>query len=85
MRVDKEPHELLSGEYSKWKEDGNWYGMPPGTDHLANLSKHEIIEHDDGTITVQPSILVGGYDENLGCWSEWHGYLTKGKWLELCG
>lgn len=42
---------------------------------FGNLGKHEVIEHDDGTITVSPSILVRG-DE------EWHGFLENGVWRE---
>jgi hypothetical protein len=70
--TNKAPHELLPGEYAKW--NGAWYGVPPGTDLVANLSAHKIEEHADGTISVTPSILVG--DNNIS----WHGYLTKGEW-----
>lgn len=75
MRViDKAPHELLPGEYGKWRDDGNWYGIPPNTDLCANLKAHKIDEHDDGTITVSPSILVGDGR------ASWHGYLVHGIW-----
>jgi hypothetical protein len=78
MRVDgKEPHELQAGEYGKWAQDGVWYGVPPGTDLVANLSSHKVEEHDDGTITVSPSILVGDGRKS------WHGYLIHGVW-KLC-
>lgn len=77
-RVDgKAPHELEAGEYGKWEADGAWYGVPPGTDLTANLSAHKIEEHEDGTITVSPSILVSTKDES------WHGYLRRGQW-EVC-
>ena len=55
-----EPHLLKSGQYGRWTYDGNWYAVPPGTDLLAGLAKHEVIEHEDGTITVSPSIEVRG-------------------------
>ncbi len=71
----KEPHELLPGEYGKWERDGNWYGVPPGTDLVANLAAHKIEEHEDGTLTVSPSILING-----GRKETWHGYLVRGEW-----
>lgn len=67
---------LNPGEYGQWK-DGNWYGTTPNG-HCANLSRHTVTEHGDGTISVTPSILVS--DEQVG--QLWHGYLTKGIWNE---
>jgi len=53
-----------------------WYGCTPNG-HACNLSAHEVIEHDDGTITVSPSILITGGPN----WEElWHGWLEHGKW-----
>lgn len=71
---NKAPHELQAGEYGKWSEDGAFYAVPPGTDLTANLGRHQIEEHSDGTITVTPSILVSSGQ------SSWHGYLTNGEW-----
>lgn len=73
---DKEPHQLEPGEYGRWDQDnGNWYAHCPGSDDLtANLTSHTITEHEDGTITVSPSILCG--DGKV----EWHGYLERGVW-----
>lgn len=65
---------LRPGDYTFWK--GAWYAMPPNTDLHANLAKHEVTLHDDGTITVSPSILVSDHK------STWHGYLEKGVWRE---
>lgn len=65
------------GEYGKLS-DGNWYGCPPETDLHCNLSGHEVVEHEDGTITVSPSILITG---RLGL--QWHGYLERGWWREV--
>lgn len=77
----KAPHELLAGEYGKWIEDGIWYAVPPGTDLIANLARHQIEEHTNGTITVTPSILVGDGKQNSDCEiHSWHGYLTGGAW-----
>lgn len=67
---------LNPGEYGKWN-DGTWYACTPNG-HGANLARHEVVEHEDGTITVTPSILVTRHrDEPV-----WHGYLTKGEWRE---
>lgn len=68
---------LKPGEYGKWT-DGTWYGCTPN-DHGCNLSAHDVTEHDDGTITVSPSILVtwrlNGRDVE-----QWHGFLRRGVW-----
>lgn len=83
MRVYKEPHELQGGEYTKYDVDGNWYGVPPDTDMLGCFAKHKVIEHEDGTITVSPSILIGGTDEKTRQRVTWHGFLEKGIWREV--
>lgn len=64
---------LNAGEYARHPETGEWHAMTP-TGLLANLSKHDVTEHDDGTITAWPSILVTRRDES------WHGYLERGVW-----
>lgn len=64
----------LPGEYGR-DARGNWFGMTPN-DHLANLSGHNVTEHSDGTITVDPSILV---HDGHGT-EHWHGYLRAGVW-----
>lgn len=81
VRHDCEPHLLQPGEYGKWKETGHWYCVPPGTGLLAGLGKHTVEEHSDGTISVMPSILVGGHDFS-GLYRSWHGYLTRGVFKE---
>jgi hypothetical protein len=52
-----------------------WYVChPDGT--LGRLVNHTVTEHEDGTITVSPSILSrspGG----------WHGYLERGEWRSV--
>lgn len=45
--------------------------------HLGNLGNHDVTEHDDGTITVSPSILVSDHTGEL-----WHGFLEHGVWRE---
>lgn len=77
-----EPHEYEPGDYGRWGE--YWFCRCPGegprrlTGHLGN---HEVVEHEDGTITVSPSILTtarwAGVDQT------WHGYLERGIWREV--
>lgn len=69
---------LEAGEYGRGP-DGEWYGMPPGTDLLAGLAKHTVVEHEDGTITVSPSILVSRPHTN----DRWHGFLERGVWRDV--
>ena len=66
---------LAPGEYGKWK-DGTWYAETPNG-YTANLARHKVTEHEDGTISVTPSILVSDDKADL-----WHGYLTQGVWSE---
>jgi hypothetical protein len=49
-----------------------WYIRDPAGS-VGQLRDHKVTEHDDGTITVSPSILnprPGG----------WHGFLERGEW-----
>ena len=69
---------LQAGEYGRI--EGQWYACTPSGD-LANLTAHEVAEHEDGTITVSPSILVSTTSPNKGTRVElWHGYLERGVW-----
>lgn len=63
---------FAEGDYGK-TVTGKWMARPPGS-HLGDLSNHEVAEHEDGTITVAPSILV---DDGR---TQWHGYLVRGVW-----
>lgn len=68
-----------AGEYGK-DSIGQWYCVPPNQPRLiANLSNHRVLEHEDGTITVSPSILVMLEWRGL----EWHGYLERGIFREV--
>ncbi len=80
---DKDGHlRILPGEYGRHPSDGHWYACAPDTDLLGNLGAHKVVEHDDGTITVSPSILVEGVDA-LGSPMSWHGFLEKGVWRKV--
>ncbi len=48
---------------------------------VGNLSRHQIAEHEDGTITVSPSILMTSTRPNE---RRRHGFLKRGVW-EPCG
>lgn len=60
-------------------DDGIWYLYLPGCG-IANLARHEVTEHDDGSITAAPSILLDGHHN--GRPTRLHGFLVKGFWLE---
>lgn len=67
------------GDYGK-QPDGSWYCIVPGDpDGMGNLSAHTVTEHEDGTITVSPSILVSAPHKG----QSWHGYLERGMWREV--
>ncbi len=68
--------EIQPGDYFHKEGDG-WYGNTPNG-HMASLRKHGVAEHEDGTITVTPSIIVWGSDHV----ELWHGFLECGVWRE---
>lgn len=66
------------GDYGR-DAAGEWYGLTPNG-YGANLSRHDVVEHEDGTITVggsPPSILVSWCGRPV-----WHGFLERGVWRE---
>lgn len=75
-----EPFDLKPGEYGKHPGNGLWYCCTPNGE-AGNLSRHTVTEHEDGTITVSPSILVtmrvDGKDVD-----RWHGFLERGVWRQ---
>lgn len=63
------------------RKDGQpvWYVRDPDG-HVGSLITHRVTEHDDGTITVTPSILDDStYDGKPG----WHGWLERGVWRSV--
>lgn len=72
---------LAPGEYGKatHKDVVNTYldrwiaRCPDGSNIAINPHVHKIIEHDDGSISVTPSIVS----------STWHGWLEKGVWRSV--
>jgi hypothetical protein len=73
--VGEEPQ---PGDYGK-QPDGKWYCVTP-SGRYGGLEKHQIVEHEDGSITVSPSILVSEPQVDD---TPWHGYLEHGVWREV--
>ncbi len=48
---------------------------------VGNISRHDIIEHEDKTISVSPSILITTTFK--GNKRQAHGFLEKGIWREV--
>jgi hypothetical protein len=72
--------ELQAGDYARCV-DGVWRVRPPKNAHGKSYTgrlgeRHHVEEHDDGTITVTPSILQQWGDGG----TIWHGFLTRGVW-----
>lgn len=81
--VDGEfPNGFDTGRICYWRDrraENLWHLYLPGGG-VGNLAGHQVTEHDDGTITVSPSILI---TDNRPNWRR-HGYLRRGVW-EPCG
>jgi hypothetical protein len=76
--LEEDEYALEMGEYGK-NTEGHWYCRVPAPGFgVGGLGKHDIVEHEDGTITVSPSILCYGHHDN-----QWHGYLERGVWREV--
>lgn len=87
-RADGTPIEdLTPGEYCKMTVEqlqGFWGVRPPAVGPYAesrfagmlNPSVHTITEHEDWTITVDPSIRQTYGDGE----DAWHGFLKRGTW-----
>lgn len=77
-RVDADENgfiqKLSPGEYG-WSPKFNYWIVMTPNGHAGNLSSHKVVEHEDRTITVNPSILVTADKKEL-----WHGWLEKGVW-----
>ncbi len=69
----EDPQNLRPGAYFRIGPGDAWHGVAPNG-LLANLGGHKVTEHEDGTITVSPSIKV--FDGT----QTWHGYLERGVW-----
>lgn len=69
--------ELDTSSICYWKvDDGTWLIYFPKIG-VGGLKNHSVEEHEDGTISVYPSILTWN---NLG---KRHGFLRCGEWEEV--
>lgn len=76
-RIEWNPEAIMGpGEYAKLPDGLTWYATTPNG-LLGNLRNHDVTEHEDGTISASPSILVEG-----GGGAVWHGYLERGVWRQ---
>ena len=78
---------MRPGEYGK-DDSGLWYCCAPAPVDADGFGFHGalgdgkgsrghiVTEHEDGTITVAPSILITRHD------GSWHGFLERGVWRE---
>ena len=57
----------------------DWFCTTPNG-LAGNLSAHQVEEHEDGTISVTPSILVTSGSKQAD--PSWHGFLKRGIWTE---
>jgi hypothetical protein len=72
-RVPDGTEMFAPGDYGRL--NGIWMANAPGG-ALGDLTNHEVVEHEDGTITVSPSILIDDGE------AKWHGYLERGIWRQ---
>lgn len=87
FRFDEPPP--AEGGWHRHEGTGEWWVCPPGR-HWARIPNHQVVEHDDDTITVSPSIFYNqGADERWGgdqpmpeAARPWHGYLERGVFRE---
>lgn len=78
-----ETGEAINGSYCPVVRDGKrtWIVRTPNG-HVGDLGNHDVVEHEDGTITVSPSILVSMPQDGKSV-ELWHGYLERGVWREV--
>jgi len=68
------------GEYMKDEEHNRWvFCLPNGIHGAINTKTWQITEHEDGTLTVSPSILTTVSNNPQ---YSWHGFLEHGIWRE---
>ena len=84
--VDSEWTTARVWDYGKLTHETGWFWyccVPDDQSEdgfmLGDLSKHNITEHEDNTISVTPSILIGQHTSK----KSYHGYLERGVWWEV--
>lgn len=71
-------HDFAGHPGAYGKVGGGWLVCLPTGELCSMNAGHDITEHEDGTITVSPSILMRA---DRG--TPWHGYLEHGVWREV--
>lgn len=76
---------MPAGSYGR-NAAGIWEACSPNG-RRGTLEDHKVTEHEDGTITVEPSILIdpilGGDGADAKPFRRgWHGFLERGIWRE---
>lgn len=71
-----QPHQAKPGDYGR--DDHGWWVHPPAHPFGGYVTKHTVTEHPDGTITVEPSILIHPTAKKGD--QGWHGWLRAGVW-----
>ena len=67
--------QLDAGDYGQ-DADGLWWVMTPSR-YCGPLRDHDVAEHEDGTITVSPSIMTPPAIRDDRAY---HGWLVRGEW-----
>jgi hypothetical protein len=75
---DTAPWELEAGDYCLRNGDP-FVCLPDGTGP-CNLANWSPVWHEDGTLTLSPSILDADPAKNG---QGWHGYLERGVWRQV--
>ena len=83
IRLPDNQFPTKGGEYAKiLRQNGetDWIGLPPKNIVICGtFLKGSVVEHEDGTITVEPKLT---YNKNYPQFPQWSGYLIKGVWID---
>ncbi len=71
--------EFSEEEKAAWWTKPYWMACSPNG-HACTLVRHQVTEHEDGTITVSPSILISMRYVDGTTKELWHGFLERGVW-----
>lgn len=78
QRPDFRWDQVQPGDYWRASTPGRWHLCAPSGEHgAATNTVWKITEHEDGTITISPSLWFN--KANNG----WHGYLERGVWRSV--
>lgn len=63
-----------AGDY--WKLGDQWFLVSPEGEFGGTDTRWTVVEHEDGTITISPSVF---FNSPRG----WHGFLQRGIWRRV--